>query len=349
VPDEGDYLPETGWELLFYLDFTLGKWYSFVPTTRCSDYPYAMEKKKKDLLSLAEFSADEIRALLTQAREFKCRRLRDERKIFDQKTGVLIFEKPSLRTRITFETAIHELGGHAITLTSDMVGIGKRESAEDVARNLERWVHLIVARTYAHATVVQLAAYSSIPVINALTDTFHPCQALAFAMTLDEHCGGEGKKKIVFVGDSNNVCNSIVLLCATLGYDFTVACPPGYEPSKEVWTMAAGIAEKSGARCAVTHDPAAAVAGAAAIYTDVWTSMGQEKESAQRAKDFAAFQVNEKLLTHAPAEAIVSHCLPAHRGEEITSGVLDSKRSVAFDEAENRLHVQKAVIDHLFS
>jgi ornithine carbamoyltransferase len=307
------------------------------------------QKKKKDLLSLGEFSPDEIRAILARARKFKRNRLSDQHGIFANKTGVLIFEKPSLRTRITFETAIHELGGHAITLTSDMVGIGKRETPADVARNLERWVHLIVARTYSHSTVEQLAKYSSIPVINALTDTFHPCQALAFAMTLDEHCGGDGKKKIIFIGDSNNVCNSIMVLCAKLGFDFTVACPPGYEPAKAVWTMAADIAKKSGAQCAMTHDPAAAVTGATAVYTDVWTSMGQEKESEKRRKDFAAFQVNQKLMNRAPAGAIVSHCLPAHRGEEITSDVLDSKRSVAFDEAENRLHVQKAVIVHLFS
>jgi ornithine carbamoyltransferase len=307
------------------------------------------QKKNKDLLSLIEFSPYEIRAILALAMKFKRNRLRNEHGIFAHKTGVLIFEKPSLRTRITFETAIHELGGHAITLTSDMVGIGKRESPADVARNLERWVHLIVARTYSHSTVEQLAKYSSIPVINALTDTFHPCQALAFAMTLDEHCSGKKKKKIVFIGDSNNVCNSIMVLCAKLGFDFTVACPPGYEPAKEVWTRAEEIAEKNGAHCAVTHDPAAAVIGATALYTDVWTSMGQEKETERRAKDFAAFQVNERLLNLAPAGAIVSHCLPAHRGEEITSDVLDSKRSIAFDEAENRLHVQKAVIVHLFS
>ncbi len=306
-------------------------------------------KQKRDLLSLVEFSPEEIRAILTRAKEFKRSRLHKERKIFSNKTGVLIFEKPSLRTRITFETAIHELGGHAITLTSDMVGIGKRESAEDVARNLERWVHLIVARTYSHSTVEQLAEYSSIPVINALTDTFHPCQALAFAMTLDEYYGGKKKKKIVFIGDSNNVCNSIMVLCAKLGLDFTVACPPGYEPAPQVLNMAAAIAVKSGAHLAVSHDPAGALAGATALYTDVWTSMGQEKESEKRAKDFAAFQVNKKLMALAPADAVVSHCLPAHRGEEITSDVLDSERSIAFDEAENRLHVQKAVIDLLFS
>jgi ornithine carbamoyltransferase len=307
------------------------------------------QKKNKDLLSLLEFSASEIRQILARAEKFKLGRPAVGRKVFANRTGVLIFEKPSLRTRITFETAIHELGGHAITLTSDMVGIGKRESPGDVARNLERWVHLIVARTFSHSTVEQLAGNSSIPVINALTDTYHPCQALAFAQTLDEHGAVEKKHKVVFIGDSNNVCNSIMVLCAKLGHDFTVACPAGYEPSSTVWNSAQAIARESGAVLAVSHDPAGAVSGASAVYTDVWTSMGQEKESERRRRDFAAFQVNEKLMARAPAGAVVSHCLPAHRGEEITSGVLDSKQSVAFDEAENRLHVQKAVIVHLFS
>jgi ornithine carbamoyltransferase len=306
-------------------------------------------KKHKDLLSLFEFSSDEIRGLLAQARECKKNRLSNEQKVFANKTGVLIFEKPSLRTRITFETAIHELGGHALTLTSDMVGLGKRESVEDVARNLERLVHLIVARTYSHDTVVQLAKFSTIPVINALTDVFHPCQALAFAMTLDEHRANERGKKVVFVGDSNNVCNSIMVLCAKLGYDFTIACPKGYEPASAIMEKASDIAQKSGCTITVTNDPHMAVVGACALYTDVWTSMGQEQEQEKRKKDFAAFQVNSQLLSKAPSEAIVSHCLPAHRGEEITSDVLDSPRSVAFIEAENRLHVQKAVIVHLFS
>jgi ornithine carbamoyltransferase len=307
-------------------------------------------KQKKDLVSLLDLTPDEIRNMIVQAREFKRKRLVDEPKVFAHKTAVLIFEKPSLRTRITFETAVHELGGHAITLTSDMIGIGKRESAEDVARNLERWVHLIIARTFSHSTVEQLAKYSKRPVINALTDTDHPCQALAFAMTLDEYRGSLKKNtKIVFVGDCNNVCNSLMFLCAKLGFDFTVACPDGYGPTEPVRNAVAEIARVSGSTIAVSSDPCSAVKGAAAIYTDVWTSMGQENEQEKRKKAFAAFSVNEKLMSCAPADALVSHCLPAHRGEEITSAVLDSKASIAFDEAENRLHVQKAVIVHLFS
>jgi ornithine carbamoyltransferase len=308
-----------------------------------------MMNQKKDLLSLNELSAEEIRAILLNAREFKKNRLSKERRVFADRTAVLIFEKPSLRTRITFETAIHELGGHAITLASENVGLGKRESPEDVARNLERWVHLIVARTFSHSMVERLAQSSAVPVINALTDTHHPCQALAFAMTLDENFGEASHKKIVFVGDGNNVCNSIALLCAKLGHDFTVSCPPGYEPLPDQWRHAEQVARQSGAKLTMVNSPESAVAGATAVYTDVWASMGQESEAAQRAKVFAAYQVNMGLLSHAPAAAVVSHCLPAHRGEEITSEVLDSKRSVAFDEAENRLHVQKAVIDYLVS
>lgn len=307
-------------------------------------------KQKKDLVSLLDLTPDEIRNMIVRAREFKRNRLIDEPKLFANKTAVLIFEKPSLRTRITFETAVHELGGHAITLTSDMIGIGKRESVEDIARNLERWVHLIVARTFSHSTVEQLAKYSSRPVINALTDTDHPCQALAFAMTLDERRGPLDKsKKIVFVGDCNNVCNSLMFLCAKLGLDFTVACPDGYGPTASVRQAVAVIANKSGSTITVSNDPGAAVKNATAIYTDVWTSMGQEKEQEKRKTAFAEFSVNERLMSCAPSDALVSHCLPAHRGEEITSAVLDSKSSIAFDEAENRLHIQKAVIVHLFS
>jgi ornithine carbamoyltransferase len=302
--------------------------------------------KKKDLLSIEDLSADDIRAIIARAREHKRNRLTNELKSFAGRSAVLIFEKPSLRTRISFETAIYELGGHAITLTSDMIGLGKRESPEDVARNLERLVHLIVARTFSQAMVDRLARSSSIPVINALTDTYHPCQALAFGMTLEEKCV-DGKKKVAFVGDGNNVCNSIAQLCAKLGYDFTLACPAGYEPSGEIWEKAVADAGANDAVFSLSHDPYTAVAGATAVYTDVWTSMGQEKETEKRKADFAGFQVNAELLSKAPADAVVSHCLPAHRGEEITSEVLDSHRSVAFDEAENRLHIQKAVIVHL--
>lgn len=308
-----------------------------------------MSSPKKDLLSLLEISTEEIKSIIAGAIELKKQRLSSTPTVLKNKTGVMIFEKPSLRTRVTFETAINELGGHAINLASEMVGMGKRESVTDVARNLGRIVHLIVARTYSHHTVEQLAKHSSIPVINALTDSFHPCQALAFGMTLQEHLNGIKKAKVAFIGDSNNVCNSIMVLCAKLGYDFTVVCPEKYRPSTDLLNTCTSIASSNGCSLKVTSDIKDAIKNATALYTDVWTSMGQEHESEQRRCDFASFQLNAEIMEYAPKEALVSHCLPAHRGEEITSDVLDSEQSIAFDEAENRLHVQKAVIVHLFS
>lgn len=309
-----------------------------------------MSAPKKDLLSLLDMEPDDIRSIIGLASELK--RERDAGTaptVMRGRTGVMIFEKPSLRTRITFETAIYELGGHSINLQSNMVQMGKRESVEDVARNLERWIHLIVARTYSHDTVVQLAKHASVPVINALTDRFHPCQALAFGLTVHEHFDAPGELTMAFVGDGNNVSCSLMALCAKLGYHFRFACPAGYEPPAELVAQCTEIARDHGATVEITTDPRAAVTGALAVYTDVWTSMGQEAETEQRRRDFRGFQVSDELLAHAPAEVVVSHCLPAHRGEEITSEVLDSPRSVAFDEAENRLHVQKAAIVHLLA
>jgi ornithine carbamoyltransferase len=306
---------------------------------------------KKNCISLLGYSEDEIDHLLTMALSLKRARDTEERTVspLSNKTGVLIFEKPSLRTHISFETALFELGAHSIVLPSNMIQMGKRETVRDVAKNLERLVHLIVARTYLHETIVELAMHSSIPVINALSDKYHPCQALAFALTMLEHRGKEKKINVVFIGDGNNVCHSIMVLCAKRGYHFTAACPSGYEPDRDVWEACAPIARRNGGSVAVTADPVAAVAQADVVYTDVWASMGQENEAEERKKRFAAFQVNASLLQRAPADVLVSHCLPAHRGEEITSDVLDSEASVALDEAENRLHVQKAIIVHLFS
>jgi ornithine carbamoyltransferase len=302
---------------------------------------------KKSLLTLLEFEPDEIIHMLSRAAQLKRTRLVDDPPVFKGKTGVLIFEKPSLRTRITFEVAIHELGGHTVNLASESVQIGRRESVEDVARNLERWVHLIVARTFSHTTIEQLANSCSVPVINALTDAFHPCQALAFALTLREHRPDMRSTHVVFVGDGNNVCSSIMVLCAKLGYHFTLVCPTGYESPDDVLSACRAIASKTGSRIEISTDVHAALATATAVYTDVWTSMGQERESEQRKRSFRPLQLNRELLAHAPADALISHCLPAHRGEEITSDVLDGPNSVALDEAENRLHVQKAVIAHL--
>jgi ornithine carbamoyltransferase len=304
--------------------------------------------KKKDLLTLFEYSAEEIGGILGLAAKLKEGRGVYELKALEGKTGVLIFEKPSLRTRVSFETAIYELGGHPINLPQESVGMGKRESVEDVARNLDRIVHLIVARTFAHDTLTRLAASCSIPVINALTDLAHPCQALAFGQTLQEVRPGE-KLNITFVGDGNNVCSSIMVLCAKLGHRFTHAGPKGYEPRADLANKCKEICAASGGDISLATDPNEAVKAADVIYTDVWASMGQESETEKRKKDFGAYQVNASLLAKAPSGAIVSHCLPAHRGEEITSEVLDSKACVAYTEAENRLHVQKAVIVHLFS
>jgi ornithine carbamoyltransferase len=304
---------------------------------------------KRNLLTLFDYSADEIEHLLRLAKKLKTRRTFAAPKNFNDKTGVLIFEKPSLRTRITFETAIHELGGHSIYLSSDQIQMGKRESVEDVAKNLERWVHLIIARTFFHETVVGLAIHSSIPVINALSDKFHPCQALAFGLTLMERLKTLKNIHVVFIGDGNNVCCSIMVLAAKLGWRFTAVGPSGYEPEKNILSMCRSIAKQTGAVIGVSDDLRASVRDASVIYTDVWTSMGQEKEASVRLQRFAPFQVNKKLLARAPADVVVSHCLPAHRGEEITSEVLDSNNSIALDEAENRLHIQKAAIVHLFS
>jgi ornithine carbamoyltransferase len=308
-----------------------------------------MKPQPNDLISLLDFSSEQITEMLSVATQVKAQRLTQEPQLLARRTGVLIFEKPSLRTRLTFETAIHELGGHAVNLESSSVQMGKRESVDDVARNLERWVHLVIARTYLHETVIELARHSSIPVINALTDRFHPCQALAFGQSLQEARGQKPGQHVVFVGDGNNVCNSLMVLCAKLGHHFTLVCPSGYEAPRELAQTCDDIARKRNATVQITHDVRAAVANASVIYTDVWASMGQEAEQQKRARDFAGFQVNDELISLAPDDVLVSHCLPAHRGEEITSSVLDSPRSIAFEEAENRLHVQKAVIIKLLT
>ncbi len=303
----------------------------------------------KDLLSIADLSHEEIQHLLVAAVGLKKNRLISDPKTLAGKTCVLIFEKPSLRTRISFETAIHELGGHPINLDPSMVQIGKRETVADVARNLERIVHCIIARTFYHTTIAELARHCSVPVINALSDEHHPCQALALALTIFERTGSFSGHTVVFIGDGNNVCNSLMALCAITGNNFVIASPHGYEPRKQMLDECLVLAQKSGSTISVNTSPKEAVAKATVVYTDVWASMGQENEAEKRKQDFKAFQVNTELMSHAPKHAFVSHCLPAHRGEEISSDVLDSENSIAFDEAENRLHIQKAVIAHLFS
>lgn len=257
------------------------------------------------------------------------------------KYAALLFEKPSLRTRLTFELALKQLGGDSVT----QVGmVGEREPLKDVARNLARWTDCIVARTFEQKTIDDLAHWSGIPVINALSDTFHPCQALADVFTLSEHFGDLKGLKLVFVGDGNNVAHSLMLCAARLGMHCTVATPPGYEPQAAIVEQATALAKETGATIQVTNDPESAVQDADAVYTDVWASMGQEAEATRRKQLFAPYQVNSALIERASTRAIFMHCLPAKRGLEVTDEVMESTRSVAFDQAENRLHVQKALL-----
>lgn len=253
----------------------------------------------------------------------------------------LLFEKPSLRTRLTFELAIKQLGGDCVVTTGP---IAEREPLKDVARNLDRWTSGIVARTFSQNTVDELAEWSSVPVINALSDQFHPCQALADMLTIKEQYGHWRGLKMAFVGDGNNVAHSLMINAARLGMNFAIACPTGYEPSPEVVATAGGLAAVSGAEILVTHDVNKAVAGAHAVYTDVWASMGQEEEADERKRTFAPYQVNGKLMSHARPDAVFMHCLPAKRNQETTDEVMESSQSVVFDQAENRLHAQKALL-----
>jgi ornithine carbamoyltransferase len=253
----------------------------------------------------------------------------------------LLFEKPSLRTRLTFELAIKQLGGDSVTCDG---AVGGREPLKDVARNLERWVHGIVARTFSQKTIEELAHWSSVPVINALSDLYHPCQALADVFTLREQFGELRGLKLAFVGDGNNVAHSLMLTAMRLGMDFALATPQGYAPNADIVYQAEGLAAISGARLLITNHPSEAVGGAHAVYTDVWTSMGQEKEAARRRRHFAGHQVNDGLMSQARSGAVFMHCLPAKRGEEVTDQVMESDRSFVFDQAENRLHVQKALL-----
>lgn len=302
-----------------------------------------MSLRDRDLLSIDDYSPAEAALVLSAAATIK-RQPEVVGHLADGKTLAMIFEKPSLRTRMTFETGMTQMGGHAIYLQPSDIGLGKREPVKDVARNISRWCQAIMARTFAHQTVVDLAAYASIPVINALSDWEHPCQALADFLTLQEHKGQLNGLKLTYVGDGNNVAHSLMLLAAKMGTHCSVACPSGYEPAEEIVARAQAIGAETGAVIEVGHDPLALVAGADAVYTDVWTSMGQEAETAERLKIFPPYQLNAELMRHAKPDALVMHCLPAHRGEEITDEVMESPQSVVFDEAENRLHAQKAVL-----
>jgi len=302
----------------------------------------------KDFLSLADWPAEELRSILARAHELKrLHRQGEPPQTLRGRTLAMYFEKPSLRTHVTFEAGMTQLGGHAILLRPEQVGIGTRESPADVARNLSRWVHGLVARTFDHALVEALAAAADIPVINGLTDLLHPCQAMADLQTVTERADLE-KVAIAYVGDGNNVANSLLNAISVLGGELRLATPATHQPALQVRQRAAELARRSGARVTWTPDPVEAVRGAHFVYTDVWTSMGQEGESERRKALFEPFQLNARLLRHAP-EAWVMHCLPAHRGEEITDDVLDGPRSIVLDQAENRLHAQKAVLERLLA
>jgi len=296
---------------------------------------------KRDLLNFDGLNRRDFDAILQLAGALKRKQKRGvAHRLLAGKAMALVFEKPSLRTRSTFAVGMSQLGGTAIYLGPAEVGLGTRETPADCARNLDRWFDLITVRTFAHKIIEEMAEYSSVPVINALTDAYHPCQVLADCQTLIEHKGKLDGLKIAFVGDGNNMVHSWLEAAAIVPFSFTLACPKGYEPDTAILNNAL----QSGAQVAVTHSVEAAVSGADAIYTDVWTSMGQEKESEARVNAFRAYQVNSQVVAMAKNDAVVMHCLPAHRGEEITHEVLESPQCVAFDQAENRLHAQKAVM-----
>ncbi len=297
---------------------------------------------KKDLVSISDLSAQEIADLFDLALAVKAGK--QGVGAFPNKTLAMIFEKPSLRTRVTFEAGMTQMGGHAIYLGPKDIQLGTRESVPDAARNLSRWVDGIMARTFSHQTVVELAQYATVPVINALTDRVHPCQALAFGLTMLEHRSNLKGLRVVFVGDGNNVAHSLMLMAPKVGMDFVLACPKGYESDEVINAEARRLASEYGTTSEITDDPRQAVQQADVIYADVWASMGQEEEQAIRAEVFRPYQINRKLLEEAKKVCLVTHCLPAHRGEEITGEVLDGPQSIAFDEAENRLHIQKAIL-----
>lgn len=296
---------------------------------------------KRDLLSFENVSRQEFEAVLRLAAELKRKQKSGVRHdVLAGKGLALLFEKPSLRTRVTFEVGMNQLGGHVVFLGGPEVGLGTRETPADCARSLARWIDIIVVRTFAHKTLEEMAEYSSVPVINALTDSFHPCQVLADCQTLIEHKRKLEGLKVAFVGDGNNMVYSWLEAAEKIPFQFSIACPQGYEPDAEAIRSAQG----KGARVSVTNSVEEAVSGVDAIYTDVWTSMGQEKEAQARIKAFHRFQVNRDVVALAKKDAVVMHCLPAHRGEEITDEVLESPQCIAFDQAENRLHAQKAVM-----
>lgn len=297
--------------------------------------------KGKDLLSITDLSSEEIHVILHDAADMKNDKWLD---ILDRKVLALVFEKPSLRTRVSFEVAMKQLGGQAIYLSPAEVGLGKRESPRDVACVLSRFVDVIAARTFSHGTTEELARYASVPVINALDDVEHPCQALADLLTILEKKGDLKGLKVAYIGDGNNVANSLLLACACVGVNFSIASPSGYTLAENILTAARDCATGSGADVFCTDRPLEAASGADVVYTDVWTSMGQEEESEKRRQVFADYKITREILDGAKEDVIFMHPLPAHHGEEVADDVLYSPASVVFDQAENRMHVQKALL-----
>jgi ornithine carbamoyltransferase len=301
-----------------------------------------------DLLTGMEWSPAQLRDFFQLAAQIKAKPER-YRSALAGKHLALIFEKPSLRTRVTFEVGVASLGGTAVYLDHTLTHLGERESVRDVAKNLERWVHGIVARVFAQDSLEDLAKNANIPVINALSDKYHPCQALADFFTLEERYGNLRGFKFAYIGDGNNMCHSLLSIGARAGAHVRVATPAGYEPDAAIVAEAKRVARETKGKVEILRSPQEAVAGVQAVYTDVWASMGQEEESAKREADFKGYQVNEDLFVQAAPDAIFMHCLPAHRGLEVSERVIDSDRSVVYDQAENRLHVQKAVLHSLLS
>lgn len=295
----------------------------------------------KDLLSVSDLGSETIHWLISDAIDMKARGWLS---LLDRKTLALLFEKPSLRTRVSFEVAMRQLGGHTIYLSPSEVGLGERESISDVARVLSRYVDVIAARTFSHQTLEIMANHSSVPVINALSDLEHPCQALADLLTIYDKKGELSGLTLAFVGDGNNVAHSLLLAASLMGMNFRIASPAGYAVQDRILRLAQDYAAGSGAEIICTEEPRLVVTGADIVYTDVWTSMGQETEAQQRRQIFAGYQVNTELLSLAREDAILMHPLPAHYGEEVAEGILDSPQSVVFDQAENRMHLQKALL-----
>ncbi|MCL0057237.1 ornithine carbamoyltransferase [Dehalococcoidia bacterium] len=297
--------------------------------------------KSKDLLSVADLSSDDLQRILDNALAMK---RKGTEPLLAGQTLAMIFEKPSLRTRVSFDVAMYQLGGHAIYLAGGEVGLGQREPMKDVALVLSRYADLIMARTFAHRTVESLARCATVPVINGLSDREHPCQAISDLLTIYERKGKPKGLTLAYIGDGNNVAASLLLACALIGMHFKVASPRGYEIEDEIVGVARGIAIATGAQVVLAESPHVAVEGADVVYTDVWTSMGQENESEKRRRDFAGYQVTLELLAQAEPDAILMHPMPVHHGEEFAEGLMECPQSVLIDQAENRLHAQKAIL-----